>query len=270
MKLKNQQFNVGVAFGELRETAELFEHTAQRTAGVIRALRRKNPKLFLKALGWSKHQPSKSMANDYLEFTYGFRPFLSDLHGAAKALENRPQDHWKVTVKARQSIKLDGEYGLVTAIGNPDKCVVKLKGETGSYVRIDAAPVSPGLITLASLGVTNPIDVAWELLPLSFVVDWFFPLGDFLNGLDATVGWNILGFSQSNFYKVHMIASGRPTGNLKTNEWDMMYQKVTLARQGSKTVPYPYLLDMGKSLTKGHVLNGLAIIRGALDTVKKL
>lgn len=63
-----------------------------------------------------------------------------------------------------------------------------------------------------------------------------------------------------------MLASGRPSGSLKTNEWDMMYSKVTLNRTAGHEVPFPYLLDMGKSLTKGHVLNGLAIIRGALSS----
>jgi hypothetical protein len=41
------------------------------------------------------------------------------------------------------------------------------------------------------LGLLDPLSVAWELLPWSFVIDWFIPIGaylDVLNGIPALKG----------------------------------------------------------------------------------
>ena len=38
------------------------------------------------------------------------------------------------------------------------------------------------------LGIDNPLEVVWELIPLSFVADWFIPVGEFLRSLTATNG----------------------------------------------------------------------------------
>jgi hypothetical protein len=40
----------------------------------------------------------------------------------------------------------------------------------------------------SSTGISNPASVIWEKLPWSFVVDWFLPVGTFLNNLDYASG----------------------------------------------------------------------------------
>jgi hypothetical protein len=37
--------------------------------------------------------------------------------------------------------------------------------------------------------------VAWELVPFSFVLDWFIPIGSYLSQLDASAGMEFLGGS---------------------------------------------------------------------------
>ena len=45
------------------------------------------------------------------------------------------------------------------------------------------------LTTSASqIGLTNPALLAWDVLPFSFVVDWFLPLGGYLSSLDSMLG----------------------------------------------------------------------------------
>jgi len=41
------------------------------------------------------------------------------------------------------------------------------------------------------LGLLNPVAVLWEVVPLSFVVDWFIPIGTYLASLDAMAGVSI-------------------------------------------------------------------------------
>jgi hypothetical protein len=47
-------------------------------------------------------------------------------------------------------------------------------------------------VFLAQTGFTNPLNLGWEILPFSFVVDWFLPVGNYLETLSA---WDGLTFS---------------------------------------------------------------------------
>jgi len=47
---------------------------------------------------------------------------------------------------------------------------------------------SPNALLLSQLGLVNPASLAWELVPFSFVVDWFANVGDFLASFTDTVG----------------------------------------------------------------------------------
>lgn len=40
-------------------------------------------------------------------------------------------------------------------------------------------------------GLLNPLSVAWELMPLSFVADWFLPIGSYLSGFDANLRFDV-------------------------------------------------------------------------------
>lgn len=42
-------------------------------------------------------------------------------------------------------------------------------------------------------GLLNPLEVIWELVPLSFVADWFLPIGDYLSALDAPFRFTHIG-----------------------------------------------------------------------------
>jgi hypothetical protein len=57
------------------------------------------------------------------------------------------------------------------------------------------------LSTASELGLTNPLAVAWELVPFSFVVDWALPIGSFLNQIDASVGWTFVTASLTKYSK---------------------------------------------------------------------
>jgi len=44
------------------------------------------------------------------------------------------------------------------------------------------------LANLDDWGITNPALLAWELVPYSFVVDWFYPVGDWLSQVGYSLG----------------------------------------------------------------------------------
>lgn len=62
---------------------------------------------------------------------------------------------------------------------------------------------NPQLSQLQQLGLTNPALVAWELVPFSFVFDWFISVGQYLQGITALHGVTILKAMQS--YEEHVV-----------------------------------------------------------------
>lgn len=70
-------------------------------------------------------------------------------------------------------------------------------GRYGCKVRLDYSLTSAALSAAAGAGLTNPASVIWALVPMSFVLDWFVPVGDWLNALDADFGLQFKGGSRT-------------------------------------------------------------------------
>jgi hypothetical protein len=62
--------------------------------------------------------------------------------------------------------------------------------------------VNPEFVRLQQMGLTNPLEVAWELIPFSFVADWFISVGDWLRGLTALHGLRIVSGFRSNVNEI--------------------------------------------------------------------
>jgi hypothetical protein len=75
------------------------------------------------------------------------------------------------------------------------------------------------LATFASLGLTNPLELIWERIPYSFVVDWFLPIGGWLSTLDADFGWTHRATCSTAFTRVK--AQGTPYANPDSTNFEI-------------------------------------------------
>lgn len=199
-KLKDQDVNLAQAFGEREQTADLVLSTAKTLSKSVVQLRRGNIRGAIKELTGKEARSNvknipkpraKDVPKRWLEIQYGWLPLLSDVDGAAKALAEKDED------STRYRISVTGRYGrkderFVSFTGNANYLETR-RTDVRSFVRLDYLPKSEVLAQLSSLGLTNPASVAWELLPFSFIVDWFTPIGDWLNVLDAALPFDFLG-----------------------------------------------------------------------------
>lgn len=51
---------------------------------------------------------------------------------------------------------------------------------------------NPNFALANQLGLINPGTVAWEIVPFSFLVDWFIPVGAWLNSFTDILGYDVL------------------------------------------------------------------------------
>jgi hypothetical protein len=211
-KVSNQKINIAQAFAERKQTANLLVSSVNRFVTLAVAVRKGNfskasevlrgrPKLFQELTGagsnlsaqrrfakakpvtWTSHR--EFLANGWLEYSYGWRPLLADVYGAAElcaqlATKSRPTS---VTAQARS---VDNRWDVGTKYGITARS--QRHEEVKAKCKLWFDVTEQWRDSLKSTGISNPALLAWELLPYSFVADWFLPVGDYLGKLGAENG----------------------------------------------------------------------------------
>lgn len=146
------------------------------------------------------------LINDFLAVQYGVRPLIRDVHGAIKLLHDKEKDGgaYHVDVEARAYEKLvrvwimkDQSHGVEIPVSEEIL--------TGCTVHLSYDMDEPLHRSLASWGITNPAETVWELTPLSFLLDWWLPVGDYLSAMDADFGWDFKTGSRTLLCKRHSV-----------------------------------------------------------------
>jgi hypothetical protein len=259
-KIKDQQVNLGMAYAERSQTAGLIGGTCMRIFRAARDIRHGRFAQGLKHLDVIKKP--KDFSSAVLAFNFGVRPLCQDVYGAVNKLDQLSRDDWMVTVKAKSTSRV--EFAKAFQRGLYDSYAVTGTLVRGAYARADVVPANQSLITAASLGLTNPALIAWELVPFSFVVDWFWPLGDYMSTWDAMAGWDVKGYSMTELSKVSCAMkglSGTYSGIPWINTTSASWSRVRMSRTASSTsVPFANIPSLKNPVSQQHALNALALL----------
>lgn len=275
LRLKNKRVDLGVAFAERKATSRMLGDTATRLARAVRSLRSGEFRNAARAIG-IKGDPGKprgsNWTNHWLQLQYGWKPLLSDIYGSCDALSKREQSDWRVTAKAYRS---DEDTWMVERYprgdtypnGNFDGCRNVAVRKRGVFVRIDAIPENDLTMSLSSLGVTNPLLVAWELVPYSFVVDWAFPIGNWLDSLDALLGygpaWTSVSTRNETLWTDTGLSREWSQYSFVRNDWIGTKRLFEVKRTASSGVPLAAFPRFKDPRSLGHMANGLSLLAQA-------
>jgi len=128
---------------------------------------------------------TKSLANGWCEYTYGWNPLISDIKNIANNVVGFV--HNKCVVKASATQSLDQQSVIRGYVFNAwyGDVPSTYKGFIKHTIKIRLDPgFDSGLGRWTSL---NPLAVAWELFPYSFVVDWVFDIGSYMRNLETSL-----------------------------------------------------------------------------------
>nr|WEU70938.1 MAG: maturation protein [Hangzhou fiers-like virus 5] len=192
-KLQDNRADWATSLIQRQQALDMVASRALQLLGAARALRKGGTKAFTRALGLSvsgkrvsskPRTSAKSFASSWLEFSYGWSPLVQDIGNSVSLLES-PYPGSRISKSCRVSERTHaarkyGTYGDTQARSS-DRVVA---ARCAAYVAID----NPNLFLASQLGFTNPATVAWEVVPFSFVVDWFVNVGDFLESFSAFHG----------------------------------------------------------------------------------
>lgn len=273
-RLKAKHVDLGVAFAERKATSRMLGDTAKRLANAVRSLQRGNFRNAARQLGITGRTGAPRGANwtnHWLQLQYGWKPLLSDVYGACDALSKRPLSDWRVTAKAARTDHDTFVYNSPPDSGSfgnlAGSCLVVAERQRGVFVRLDAIPENDLTMSLTSLGVTNPLLVAWELVPYSFVVDWILPVGSWLDSLDALLGygpaWNsITTRNETKWIDTGLSKTYSATSFIR-NSFTGTKRVLEVNRTASSGVPLPAFPRIKDPRSLGHMANGLSLLAQA-------
>lgn len=264
-KVRNQEINLGTTFGEIGETIDMVSSSARTLARAYSAARRGNVAGVVRAYTGSSAESrvmdvAKAGANANLAFNFGVRPLVDDVYGLydQMVLKNSPQYRDVHVVKASRFMPCEAQGFSSNGFHfNSIKGTITVKGSVTFWV------TNPLLKTLDSLGLLNPIAVAWELVPYSFVVDWFLPIGAALEsivppqGVQFTKGWISSRIEGVSYSETKIPPSG---GSIYGWNTSAIAREVEKRRKPFSDLPRYHVSPPNWDLKKEQMRSGLALM----------
>lgn len=156
------------------------------------------------------HNFAKANANTWLEYCYGWKPLLLDAETIIDAAHKKREFGGEIRV-ARAEVKREirrTESFSFGALTDPQW------NRSGSASRTETARACSGVLyrinnctpsdRIAKLFGTRATDLpatVWEIIPFSFVVDWFVNVGDWINASMPDPNYTVLGSWTTCIYK---------------------------------------------------------------------
>lgn len=271
--LKGEGTNIANMFAERKQAAKSIGNVLNTLVYTVRDLRRGNLSSAIRRMGGdplsARKLRSKDIAGQWLSLQYGWKPMLDDVYGIVMGLHEREENRSKVfraSGRASSTTRMNASWGINAGTG---KQIGTRKGEVFVKYTCRAFP-NAALASPAALGLTNPLVPLWEVVPWSFVVDWFLPVGTYLEQLSATHGWtykdgciSILkkNFQEAQYNFVKSFNEGVQERSYVISSYGLS-SYVSFQRLIQSNFPTVSLPRFKNPLSVGHVLNSIALLAG--------
>jgi len=273
-KLKNQSIHLGVAIAEGKRTVNMIAKTATGIARQVTNYRRRNGRDWELVKRYENGSCPRSKWNlipdSWLQLQYGWIPLLQDIVGGIAATQTKFEQG--ALVRVRSMVERPWNETRTASLRSGGTSLgwkTRITGKHNVYVNLWYELTNPGLAQLSSLGLVNPAEIVWEMVPYSFVVDWFAPIGPWMSSLTGATGYTFKGGSLSRITRgteaVMEIDHSSPTqliyGGFPTVHSE--YWNFARSCYGSSPVPGIYLKNPFTSVRRG--LNALALLAQAFS-----
>jgi hypothetical protein len=261
LALKDEKVNLALMSAEYKKAADLFQSLLNDTIGFLKALKRRSKlgKAFVRELNRPTGLPGRRAAKEWLRYKYGVKTTISDIAGCLDELNREDIDFGDDGYTyVRTSIKTT-ERGTKAWYGGKRTITETSKLSGVARYRLDSA----ALKSAASTGFTNLPALGWELMPYSFVVDWFTDVGSILSTLDSLIAVEP---GSASWLYIHRLerdvwSTGSPSVvALKSPTEEGHYESYW--RSSNKALSVRYMPTFSPYLDLGRVLSGISLLRG--------
>lgn len=213
---------------------------------------------------------SKAVAKAWLGFVFGVLPALSDIKSAAETLADF-RDPPPRRVKFRRSASDTCTDPVMGPDGKPHGTVTS----SVSVVKQFSVEVSSTAVRAANrLGADNPLEAMWQLTSLSWFVDYFVNISDYLNQFSAYAGLAFAGGTSSTSVKTKgyyafsetRLTNGWTETAATTTGWE--YDEYSRSVDGNFPTPVLVVNLNPLDLSRRHAMNSLALLVSSIPIRK--
>lgn len=190
------QASLGTTIAEFKQSAKMMASRGMQLLQFARAVKRMDFPGAAKYLQLSsqeavygsanamrkKYRKTGSLADTWLEVHFGWDPLMKDIHSAAQVLGGH------IRPKRASGSASETDFEVYQTSSRYREVRRKFTSRYGADISVENENVA----LLNQLGLINPAAILWELVPFSFVVDWFANVGSFLSGFSDLAGLNVV------------------------------------------------------------------------------
>lgn len=229
-----------------------------------------------------------ALSNSWLEYRYAIRPLIFDMQSAIKAAKVILARKKRLTSRGKEVRIFDDTSVQYDNSVSPGPMLREdLRVKRTSYIKASAGImyiIDDNLDALSAiLGIDQPISSMYELVPFSFILDWFIGVGEWLKSLNKSSGlvmlssWITLTYCEAIQIEPFNPRIWNTPGD--THYWVLRKYKPGSSTSDVKRVwryPYPPLpllpsfdlkLDLSKILDIGFIIRGM--LSGTVNPVVK-
>lgn len=209
-----------------------------------------------------------------LIWVYGIKPTMQTVYQAVEESYNRMSRNG-VWVKGRASANAIYTGG---GSGWPDPGWTwksEVTDNNGAEYALNVVIPNDSEPVAARWSSLNPVSITWELLPFSFVADWFLNVGDYIRNLESAIvyhrffRWGYKSVRYSVYCKQNASYVGTSTSGALVDVRNLYYQGTTSLDRGmTRTVltyfPLPPPIRWNPQLGAGRLLNAAALLSTAI------
>jgi len=269
--IRGHSFDLGINIAEGKESYKTIVGNLRSLGGALVSLKHGRVSNAFRYLGVTgrrnalatRRLSAKDISGRWLEMQYAWMPLVSQSYEAAKALK-------AVTGyrKMRFSASLGAKRTTYECSSQPAVYTYRARL---SYSARYIAELYEDISLNRSLGLVDPVQIAWEVVPYSFVVDWFLPIGTYLSA------WQMIPKLKGRFIYTQRI--GHKSMSLRctlkspivgenwrygsaTERFEMFRTSRTVSN--SLSVPFPTFNSPPKALSPRRIYNAVALIHQLL------
>lgn len=188
-KVADDYPNVAMMIAELPQSVKMVSSILNKGMKLIRKLKKSQ----LHHSNDNDVDRQKSMADAWLMWTYGVNPILGDLEKTIALESTKYKFNRSYTASAEAEVMKNSVMktvsGAIVCEHDMTYSVSSRKGITVAVEQDSSVRAYKQMLDL--LGFGAPAGTAYEMLPLSFVVDWAVPIGDYLNSRDILRNYTV-------------------------------------------------------------------------------
>lgn len=263
---------MGTFIAECDDAFRMVATRATQLVKAVTALKKGNLRGFASVLGVQlkhKHRnvkkAPKNLSALWLEYWFGWAPTLGDIYSSVDILCDEPS---KAPADAKASSAVHRRWKSAGTNPPTSNDWVTLTARVKCQIGADVQVKNPNLALDEKLGLTNPAEIIWELIPFSFVVDWFGTVGDVVSSWDDNIGYDITRqfvTSYVNGTSLSFNLAGNPPGSYGTFEAQVSH---FAAKRTTGSIPLPVLyFKLPDRLSITRAATSVALLVGLLKSL---